>query len=88
MKNLTKKQEGEVFELEDNIIDCVCDFDLDYFAKNFSIDKKVATSLRKMLTELTGYQTKLLSYYAVLDEIELESKIIDFVKKKKLKKKV
>ena len=35
MKDLTKKQQEEVFELEDNIIDCVCDFDLDYFAKNF-----------------------------------------------------
>ena len=87
MKDLTKKQQEEVFELEDNIIDCVCDFDLDYFAKNFSKDKKVATSLRKMLNELTGYQTKLLSYYSVLDEIELKNKIISFTKKKNIKKK-
>tara|TARA_Y100000389_G_C17018155_1_gene297467 strand:+ start:186 stop:467 length:282 start_codon:yes stop_codon:yes gene_type:complete len=87
MKDLTKKQQEEVFELEDNIIDCVCDFDLEYFAKNFSKDKKVATSLRKMLNELTGYQTRLLSYYSVLDEIELKNKIISFTKKKNIKKK-
>ncbi|MDA9605223.1 hypothetical protein N9S46_00565, partial [Alphaproteobacteria bacterium] len=54
---------------------------------NFSKDKKVATSLRKMLNELTGYQTKLLSYYSVLDEIELNNKIISFTKKKNIKKK-
>ena len=92
MKDLTKKQQEEVFELEDNIIDCVCDFDLDYFAKNFSKDRKVATSLRKMLNELTGYQTKLLNYYSVLNEIELKNKIVNFtkknVKKKTTKKKV
>ena len=87
MKDLTKKQQEEVFELEDNIIDCVCDFDLEYFAKNFSKDKKVATSLRKMLNELTVYQTKLLRYYTVLDEIELKNKIISFTKKKNIKKK-
>ena len=87
MKDLTKKQQEEVFELEDNIIDCVCDFDLEYFAKNFSKDKKVATSLRKMLNELTGYQTKLLRYYTVLDEIELKNKNISFTKKKNIKKK-
>ena len=92
MKDLTKKQQEEIFELEDNIIDCVCDFDLDYFAKNFSKDRKVATSLRKMLNELTGYQTKLLNYYSVLNEIELKNKIVNFpkknVKKKTTKKKV
>ena len=92
MKDLTKKQQEEVFVLEDNIIDCVCDFDLDYFAKNFSKDRKVATSLRKMLNELTGYQTKLLNYYSVLNEIELKNKIVNFtkksVKKKTTKKKV
>ena len=87
MKDLTKKQQEEVFELEDNIIDCVCDFDLDYFAKNFSRDKKVSASLRKMLIELTGYQTKLLSYYSVLDEIKLKNKIINYTKKKSIKKK-
>ena len=41
MKDLTKKQEKEIFELEDNIIDCVCDFDLNYFANNFTKDKKL-----------------------------------------------
>jgi hypothetical protein len=40
-----------------------------------------------MLNELTGYQTKLLSYYSVLDEIELKNKIISFTKKKNIKKK-
>ena len=40
-----------------------------------------------MLNELNDYKTKLLSYYFIIDKIELENKNINFNKNKKSKKK-
>ena len=54
--DLTPKQWEEIYKLEDNILDCVCDFDLDQLSKDFDKDKQVANSLKKFLKELKGYQ--------------------------------
>ena len=90
--DLTPKQWEEIYKLEDNILDCVCDFDLDQLAKDFEKDKQVANSLKKFLKELNGYQKSLLSYHERLEEISANRNAIKLIKgeatkKKNLKKK-
>ena len=85
--DLTPKQWEEIYKLEDNILDCVCDFDLDQLSKDFDKDKQVANSLKKFLKELKGYQKSLLSYHERLEEISANRNAIKLIKEKTNKKK-
>jgi hypothetical protein len=85
--DLTPKQWEEIYKLEDNILDCVCDFDLDQLSKDFDKDKQVANSLKKFLKELKGYQKSLLSYHERLEEISANRNAIKLIKGEATKKK-
>ena len=85
--DLTPKQWEEIYKLEDNILDCVCDFDLDQLSKDFDKDKQVANSLKKFLKELKGYQNSLLNYHERLEEINANRKAIKLIKGEATKKK-
>ena len=84
--DLTPKQWEEIYKLEDNILDCVCDFDLDQLSKDFEKDKQVANSLKKFLKELKGYQKSLLSYHERLEEISANRNAIKLIKGEATKK--
>ena len=85
--DLTPQQWEEIYKLEDNILDCVCDFDLDQLSKDFDKDKQVANSLKKFLKELKGYQKSLLSYHERLEEISANKNAIKLIKGEATKKK-
>ena len=85
--DLTPQQWEEIYKLEDNILDCVCDFDLDLLSKDFDKDKQVANSLKKFLKELKGYQKSLLSYHERLEEISANRNAIKLIKGEATKKK-
>ena len=85
--DLTPKQWEEIYKLEDNILDCVCDFDLDQLSKDFDKDKQVANSLKKFLKELKGYQNSLLNYHERLEEISANRNAIKLIKGEATKKK-
>ena len=85
--DLTPKQWEEIYKLEDNILDCVCDFDLDQLSKDFDKDKQVANSLKKFLKELKGYQNSLLNYHERLEEISANRNSIKLIKGEATKKK-
>ena len=84
--DLTPKQWEEIYKLEDNILDCVCDFDLDLLSKDFDKDKQVANSLKKFLKELKGYQKSLLSYHERLEEISANRNAIKLIKGEAIRK--